>query len=61
MSDSDFTNRETNKFTEWDYCEDGADCITRLFEPNDFVLLKLAINKSEIIFWADPRNGAWLL
>lgn len=46
MSCSDFITHEIEEFTESDDCEDGVDCITQLLEPNDFVLLNSATNKS---------------
>jgi hypothetical protein len=46
MSDSDFTQHETDEFTEEGDCEGGAGCITQPLEPNDFILLKLATKKT---------------
>lgn len=42
MSDSDFTTRQTNDFTERRWC----DYITKPSEPHDFVQLNSATNKT---------------
>jgi len=46
MCDSDFTNHETNEFTEENDCEDGVESIAQPLEPNNFVLQKLATKKT---------------
>jgi hypothetical protein len=41
MCDPDFTNHETDEFTEENDCDDDdVDNITQPLEPNDFVLQK---------------------
>jgi hypothetical protein len=42
MSDSVIASHDTDEFKKKDDCEDGVDCFTQPFEPNVFVLLKLA-------------------
>jgi len=59
MCDSDFSTHKTDKFKEEDGCKEGVDCTSQPFEPDDFVLLKLATKKNiEIFCGADPRIGA---
>ena len=45
MCESDFTAHQTDEFTEEDDCEDGVNCMTQPFEPNDFVLLESVTEK----------------
>jgi len=46
MCDPDFTNHETDKFTEENDRDGGVDSITQPLEPNDFVLQKWATKKT---------------
>jgi len=45
MFDPDFSAHETDEFTEEDDCEDGVNCMTQPFEPNEFVLLESVTEK----------------
>jgi hypothetical protein len=51
MSESDFTAHATDEFTEENYCEDGVNCMTQPFEPNDFVLLESERENPMIYFF----------
>jgi hypothetical protein len=46
MSDLDITSHETDKFTEEYDCENDVDCFTQPTDPNDCVLLNLAVKKT---------------
>jgi hypothetical protein len=43
MCDSDFMTHKGDEFTEENDCKD--DCIIQQFEPNDFLLPKIATRK----------------
>ena len=44
--DSDFTTRQTDKFTEEGDCKNEMDSINQPNMPNDFVLVKCATKKT---------------